>query len=65
LVLVSVLAIYVGAMRGRIGRATMTHPWIRLIGTMCFSIYLVHVVVIQAFDMVLLHRKRSSDALLQ
>jgi peptidoglycan/LPS O-acetylase OafA/YrhL len=63
LVLASVLAIYVGAMRGRIGRAMMTHPWIRLIGTMCFSIYLVHVVVIQAFDTVLLHHLPLHDAL--
>jgi peptidoglycan/LPS O-acetylase OafA/YrhL len=62
-VLASVLAIYAGAMRGRIGRATMTHPWIRLIGTMCFSIYLVHVVVIQAFDTVLLRRLPLHDAL--
>lgn len=46
--LVAVLAIYFGATQGRISRRIMGTPWIALVGTMCFSIYLVHVVVIQA-----------------
>lgn len=46
-ILASVLATYAGAMRGRLARDLMGNPWLCLMGTMCFSIYLVHVVVIE------------------
>ena len=47
------LAIAFGALAGRIGRKIMGAPWIALIGTMCFSIYLTHVVVIEAISSLL------------
>ena len=54
--LTAIVAILIGALRGRIGRAVLSQPWITLIGTMCFSIYLVHVVVIEALSAALLQR---------
>lgn len=48
IMLLAVLAIFSGAMMGQVSRRFMGSPWIALIGTMCFSIYLVHVIVIEA-----------------
>ncbi|SDT58317.1 acyltransferase family protein [Bradyrhizobium canariense] len=50
----AVLASYFGAMHGRISRRLMGAPWVALIGTMCYSIYLVHIVVIEGVASVLL-----------
>jgi peptidoglycan/LPS O-acetylase OafA/YrhL len=47
--LASVLAIYVGAARGRLGGRLLGAPWIALVGGACYSIYLVHVPLMQAF----------------
>ena len=54
--LAAVLASYFGAMFGRISRKLMGTPWLALIGTMCYSIYLVHVVVIEAVASVFLKK---------
>ncbi|UFN50472.1 acyltransferase [Roseomonas sp. OT10] len=37
------VAVYYGGMRGRIARRLLAVPAIALIGTMCYSVYLVHV----------------------
>lgn len=42
-----VLAIYIGAARGIIGRKLTSLPWITLIGGACYSIYLTHVPLMQ------------------
>jgi len=49
----AVVALYFGAMHGRVTARIMSTPWITLIGTMCYSIYLVHVVVIEALAQLL------------
>ncbi len=46
-ILLGIAAIFLGAMRGRLGRLVFGYPWICLVGTMCYSIYLTHVVVMQ------------------
>lgn len=50
---IAALAIVFGALAGHIGRKIMGAPWIALIGTMCFSIYLTHIVVIEAISWLL------------
>lgn len=40
--------IFVGAFYGRRSSQFLSLPWIRLIGTMCYSIYLTHIVAMQA-----------------
>jgi len=60
--LVAITAIYFGAMRGRIGGKLFSTPWMTLIGTMCYSIYLVHVVVIEALAHVLWHIRLTEPA---
>jgi peptidoglycan/LPS O-acetylase OafA/YrhL len=52
--LVGVVAAYFGAMRGKVGRALMGDPWLGLIGAMCFSIYLVHIVVVEGLASLIL-----------
>lgn len=37
-------------MYGRFGRRVFGLPWVNLIGTMCYSIYLIHIVVMQAIS---------------
>jgi peptidoglycan/LPS O-acetylase OafA/YrhL len=51
--LAAVLAISFGAMAGHIGQRILGGPWLSLIGTMCFSIYLTHVVVVEAMTSLL------------
>jgi peptidoglycan/LPS O-acetylase OafA/YrhL len=60
--LVGVVSIYFGAMRGRVGRLVMADPWLGLIGTMCFSIYLVHIVIVEGVGSLMLHRPGLHDA---
>jgi peptidoglycan/LPS O-acetylase OafA/YrhL len=60
-VLASVGAIFFGALHGRISARILSHPWVTLIGTMCYSIYLVHVVVMEAVTSVMLRRLALSD----
>ena len=43
----AIFGIFLGAMRGTIGRFVFGIPWLCLIGTMCYSIYLTHVVAIE------------------
>jgi peptidoglycan/LPS O-acetylase OafA/YrhL len=46
--------IYVGALYGRIGRRCFGASWIALTGTMCYSIYLTHIMIVQGlFDVIL------------
>ncbi|CAL1691029.1 O-acetyltransferase OatA [Brevundimonas subvibrioides] len=45
---VAILLIFWLACRGRIGRAALGNGWIALIGGACYSIYLVHVPIMQA-----------------
>lgn len=37
-----IVAVFVGAARGEIGRRVLSWPWLTLIGGSCYSIYLVH-----------------------
>ena len=37
-----IVAVFVGAARGEIGRRVLSWPWLTLIGGACYSIYLVH-----------------------
>lgn len=46
--LLGVLAVYYGAMYGRRTRRLLAWKWLCLIGTMCYSIYLVHLPLMQA-----------------
>ena len=43
----SIALIYIGVSRGNISRSVFSNPWVTLIGGACYSIYLVHVPVIQ------------------
>jgi peptidoglycan/LPS O-acetylase OafA/YrhL len=49
----AVLALFYGAMVGRIASTWLGSKWIALIGAMSYSIYLTHVVVIQALATIL------------
>ncbi len=49
----AVALIVAGAVAGTVGRALTGAPWLCLIGTMCYSVYLVHVPVIEAVSQVL------------
>ena len=44
----AVALILAGALAGKAGRALTGAPWLCLLGTMCYSVYLVHVPVIEA-----------------
>ena len=57
------LALYFGSARGHLARKVMSNRWIGLIGTMCFSIYLIHIVVVEGLATVMLHRLRLHEAL--
>ncbi|MGE4409803.1 MAG: acyltransferase family protein [Sphingobium sp.] len=52
---ISILLIYLGAARGIFGRWLFSRPWITLIGGACYSIYLIHVPILQASGEVLFH----------
>lgn len=45
--------IFAGAVAGKAGRALTGAPWLCLIGTMCYSVYLIHVPVIEATSQLL------------
>jgi peptidoglycan/LPS O-acetylase OafA/YrhL len=51
--LIAVAMIYLGGARGVFGRWFLGLPWIALIGGMCYSIYLTHIMVFQAVHLVL------------
>jgi peptidoglycan/LPS O-acetylase OafA/YrhL len=40
--------VFVGAFYGKLSSYLLSLPWIRLIGTMCYSVYLTHIVAMQA-----------------
>ncbi len=60
--LIGVVAAYFGAMRGRFARIVMGNAWLGLIGTMCFSIYLVHIAVVEGVASLMLQRVRLHSA---
>jgi peptidoglycan/LPS O-acetylase OafA/YrhL len=62
--LASIGGLYWGAMKGRLGRIVFGSRWICLIGTMCYSIYLTHIVVMQAVYELLLKRIPLHNSLL-
>ncbi len=49
-------AIYLGALHGRFGRICFGTPWAALLGAMCYSLYLTHIVVVQAVSELVLGR---------
>ena len=46
--ILSLAFLFHGALHGRLASAWLSRPWVRLVGTMCFSIYLTHIVVMTA-----------------
>ncbi len=54
--LTATVLLYLGAMYGPVGRRCFGAPWIALMGTMCYSIYLTHIVVVQGVSELLLGR---------
>jgi peptidoglycan/LPS O-acetylase OafA/YrhL len=52
---ICVLMIFFGAARGKLGRSLLGLPWVALIGGACYSIYLVHVPVMQAGMQIVAH----------
>lgn len=54
--LLAVVAIFYGAMYGKLGRRVFGAPWLCVIGTMCYSIYLVHVPLMQVVSDLVLRR---------
>ncbi|WP_322091630.1 acyltransferase family protein [Paraburkholderia bannensis] len=60
---VSALAmVFVGAFYGALSSRFLRLPWIRLIGTMCYSVYLTHIVTMQACGEVLDRLQRLHNA---
>lgn len=47
-IIFSLVLVFVGAFYGKLSSRLLSLPWIRLIGTMCYSIYLTHIVAMQA-----------------
>ena len=45
---IALVVVFVGALFGRISSAVLSWTWVRVGGTMCYSIYLTHVVIMQA-----------------
>ncbi|WP_323991506.1 acyltransferase [Nguyenibacter sp. L1] len=62
--MLSCLCVMVGAMYGRRGGALFGNAWICLTGTMCYSIYLVHVPLMEAIETVVLHRLPATSPVL-
>ena len=52
-ILAALSCLYVGAMTGRLSRRLLTQPWVCLIGTMCYSIYLTHIITMQVLSQIL------------
>jgi peptidoglycan/LPS O-acetylase OafA/YrhL len=48
-----VVMVAVGGLTGRHARAVLARPWITFVGGMCYSIYLVHIMAMQAGYLVL------------
>ena len=48
LTILSLALVFYGAFHGRRASALLGRPWIRLVGTMCYSIYLTHIIVMTA-----------------
>ena len=53
LTIAAILLVFFGAFHGRYASALLSLPWLRLIGTMCYSIYLTHIIVMTAVGEVL------------
>lgn len=49
-----ILMLYLGAARGRIGRKLFGNRWIALVGGACYSIYLLHVPLLQGASRIIL-----------
>ncbi len=60
----ALVCVYVGAMTGRLSRLVFANPWVCLIGTMCYSIYLTHIVVMQALSQALDSVLRTDNLLI-
>ncbi|WP_019515182.1 acyltransferase family protein [Sphingomonas sp. Mn802worker] len=52
--LLAIMLIYLGAARGRTGRRWFGNRWIALVGGACYSIYLLHVPLLQVVSRVML-----------
>lgn len=52
-VIVSLTLLFIGAFYGKLSSQLLSLPWIRLIGTMCYSVYLTHIVAMQAASEIL------------
>ncbi len=48
LTILSLALVFYGAFHGRRASALLSRRWIRLVGTMCYSIYLTHIIVMTA-----------------
>jgi peptidoglycan/LPS O-acetylase OafA/YrhL len=59
---VSIPLLFYGAARGRVARKVIGAPWIALIGGACYSIYLVHVPVMQALGNIVLKHAHAGSA---
>ena len=53
LTIAAILLVFFGAFHGRAASALLSLPWVRLVGTMCYSIYLTHIIVMTAVGEVL------------
>lgn len=52
-IILFLIFVFAGAFYGKVSSSFLSLPWIRLIGTMCYSIYLTHIVAMQATSEVL------------
>lgn len=60
----ALVMVFAGAFYGTLSSRFLRLPWIRLIGTMCYSVYLTHIVTMQACGEVLDRLLRLHDATL-
>ena len=52
-IIMFLIFVFAGAFYGKVSSSFLSLPWIRLTGTMCYSIYLTHIVAMQAASEVL------------
>lgn len=64
LTILSLVLIFTGAFRGRLASRCLSLGWVRLIGTMCYSLYLTHIIVMTAAGEVLAKVLHTRDAAL-
>jgi peptidoglycan/LPS O-acetylase OafA/YrhL len=50
---IGIVLVATGGLTGRMARALLARPWITFVGGMCYSIYLVHIMAMQAGFLVL------------